>query len=100
MREPIAGFDWDAGNRSKCQKHEVTIEQIETLFRGPIRVFPDPAHSMTEIRHLGIGPTDGRYVLVAFTIRDIAGQRFIRPISVRFMHAKEVEHYEAQVQVT
>jgi uncharacterized DUF497 family protein len=37
-------------------------------------------------------------VLVAFTYRVIEKQRFIRPISARFMHAKEIKHYEAQSQ--
>ena len=99
MREPIAGLDWDEGNRGKCQKHGVRLEQIEALFQGPMRVFPDPGHSTRETRYLGIGPIDGRHVLVAFTIRVMAGDRFIRPISARFMHAKEVEHYEAQIKV-
>lgn len=28
----IDGFDWDAGNRDKCQKHGVSIPEIERLF--------------------------------------------------------------------
>ena len=35
---------------------------------------------------------------MAFTLRSRAGQRLIRPISARFMHAKEIAHYEAQIQ--
>jgi uncharacterized DUF497 family protein len=38
----------------------------------------------------------GRHLLIAFTRRAIGGQLFIRPISARFMHAKEIQHYEAQ----
>ena len=98
MHEAAARFDWDAGNRTKCQKHGVTLEQIEDVLRGSIRVFPDPAHSAAEVRRLGIGRTGGRYVLVAFTLRVTAGERFIRPISARFMHAKEIKHYESQVE--
>ena len=57
----------------------------------------DPAHSAIETRYLGIGKTaTGRHVLIAFTYRTIGGERFIRPISARFMHAKEIQHYEAQ----
>lgn len=64
-----------------------------------MRVFPDPAHSAAETRYLGIGRTaSGRHVLVAFTYRAIEDQRFIRPVSARFMHAKEIKHYEAQSQ--
>lgn len=62
-------------------------------------MFPDPAHSATETRYLGIGLTaSGRYVLVAFTYRETEKQQFIRPVSARFMHAKEIKHYEAQSQ--
>lgn len=28
----IGGFDWDEGNREKCAKHGVTIEEIERIF--------------------------------------------------------------------
>ena len=100
MTEAVAGFDWNDGNRDKCVKHGVTVEEIESAFRGgTLRLFPDPAHSATETRYLGIGlGASGRYVLVAFTYREIEKQRFIRPISARFMHAKEIKHYEAQSQ--
>ena len=98
MGETVAGFDWDEGNRGKCEKHGVTQEEIESVFRGGgIRVYPDPAHSAVETRYLGVGrTTSGRYVLVAFTYREIEKQRYIRPISCRFMHAKEIRHYEKQ----
>jgi len=32
------------------------------------------------------------------TYRGVGEQRLIRPISARFMHAKETQHYEAQSQ--
>lgn len=36
------GFEWDAGNRAKCRKHGITVDEIESLFRaGPVTV-PDP----------------------------------------------------------
>lgn len=98
MPQSYAGFDWDDGNRGKCQQHGVALEQIEALFHGSIRVFPDPDHSAIETRYLGIGPVERRHILVAFTIRVISGARLIRPISARYMHAKEIEHYESQVQ--
>ena len=28
----LSGFDWDDGNIQKCQKHKVSIEEIEALF--------------------------------------------------------------------
>ena len=99
MTDALAGFDWDEGNRKKCQKHGVTLDEIEAALRGSLRVVPDPAHSAAETRYLGIGTTAaGRHALIAFTYRGVGEQRLIRPISARFMHAKEIQHYEAQSQ--
>lgn len=97
--EIIAGFNWDDGNLPKCEKHGVTIGEIESPFKGPMHVFPDPAHSAAEARYVGIGRSrSGRHLLIAFTYRELERQRLIRPISARFMHTKEVKHYEAQTQ--
>src|SRR5271170_2071366 len=35
------GFDWDEGNRAKCQKHGVSVAEIEGLFRRPVVILPD-----------------------------------------------------------
>jgi len=50
MIAAVAGFDWNGGNRDKCQKHGVSPAQIEGRFQGPIAVFPDPIHSDSEER--------------------------------------------------
>lgn len=84
--------DWDDGNRGKCTAHGLSIDEIEQVFAGPLRVYPDPAHSGQETRYLAI--------FAAFTLREAAGSRRVRPISVRYMHRREIEHYEAQVQKT
>ncbi len=73
------------------------MAEIESLFRRPIAVFPDPAHSHGETRFKAIGKTDdGRHILIVFTLRTRAGGTFIRPISARHMHAKEVKYYEKE----
>jgi uncharacterized DUF497 family protein len=91
----FAGFDWNEGNRTKCLKHGVSLAEIEALFLGSIAIKPDLAHSSVETRYLGIGRTaQGRHVIVAFTVRQRAGANYIRPISARYMHAKEVAAYE------
>ena len=96
--ERICGFEWDEGNRAKCARHGVSMSEIEELFRGEVGIFPDPAHSLRETRFLGIGRTlAGRHVFVAFTYRIRDGERWLRPISARFMHAKEVRHYQEDV---
>ena len=90
-------FDWDRGNLEKCQKHRVAIDEIESLFHGDVTVFDDHTHSLSEQRLKGIGKTSsGRSLLVVFTTRVREGNRLIRPLSARFMHAKEIEFYAKQ----
>jgi len=98
MVERVAGFDWDEANRAKCTRHGVSIDEIESVFQGEVWVFPDVAHSDRESRLLGIGRTaTARFVFVAFALRVRDGERWIRPISARYMHAKEIRHYQAEV---
>ena len=95
MMNTVAGFDWDEGNRGKCRKHGVSIREIEAVFHAAPGVYADPDHSLEEQRLRAIGRTvRGRTVLVVFTLRTIGGQAFIRPISARYMHAREVMRYE------
>jgi uncharacterized DUF497 family protein len=95
MGEPLTALDWDDGNRDKCQKHGVSLMEIETLLRGNPRVAPDPKHSAAEDRLVAVGRNDaGRPLFVAFTIRTREGRRLLRPVSARYMHAKEIERYE------
>jgi len=98
MEDVHAGFDWDEGNRSKCQKHGVSVLDIESLFDRPIATFPDPGHSAEETRFKAIGRTyDGRFVFLVFTWRKAKDGLLIRPISARYMHRKEIAHYEKAV---
>lgn len=84
-------FDWDDGNRDKCRKHGLTLEEIEHALAQGARVAPDPAHSALEQRFIAVGRTPaGRPVFVAFCWR---GER-LRPISARYMHAREVARYD------
>ena len=90
----IAGFDWDNGNWPKCGKHGVPREVIERLFlEGQARVAPDLKHTTRiESRHIAVGRVDDRALFVAFALRG----DLIRPISARYMHAKEISSYEAR----
>ena len=95
MVETYAGFDWDDGNWPKCGKHGVSRAEIEAVITGPVAVRPDVSHSRIETRFLAIGRTsDDRHVLVCFTIRQYHGSRYLRPISARHMHQKEVVSFE------
>src|SRR5260370_38675745 len=88
-RMQVAGFDWDEGNRSKCQRHGVSPAAIEAIFRSPIAVLPDPLHSKSEQRFMAIGRSDaGRGIFVVFTLRTRRGKGLIRPLSAASMHQK------------
>jgi uncharacterized DUF497 family protein len=96
MAETYSGFDWDAGNRAKCQKHGVTIAEIEALFSESLLIVPDATHSKSETRIRALGKISaGRMIFLVFTIR-LKGGRRVRPISARYMHAKEVASYEKE----
>jgi uncharacterized DUF497 family protein len=91
----FSGFDWDNGNRTKCQKHGVSVETVERIFSRGLTILPDDDHSLSEQRFRGIGYSDqARALFIVFTIRRPRGEVLIRPISARFMHRKEIEHYE------
>jgi len=95
MYQDVSGFDWDEGNRAKCQKHGVSVEEIEGLFSRPLLILPDALHSKSEERLWGIGKAArGQFVFLVFTIREHGRKRFIRPVSARYMHKKEVRNYE------
>jgi uncharacterized DUF497 family protein len=97
----VSGFDWDDGNRAKCQKHGVSITQIEALFANDPRIAPDPKHSAAEDRLIAVGrTTSGRPVFVAFTIRTKNKRRLIRPVSARYMHAREIAAYDKESTAT
>ena len=94
--DPIAGFEWDEGNREKCRKHGVSIAEIESVFRTPVVIVPDDGHSTDEERRMrAIGKAmSGRHVFVVFTMRPHADGDLVRPLSARYMHRKEVKTYE------
>jgi uncharacterized DUF497 family protein len=83
------GFDWDDGNRRKCQNQGVTIAEIEEALSVIRFVVDDPFAG--EKRYRTVGRTRaGRYISAVFTLRGLN----LRPISVRYMHAREVASYE------
>jgi uncharacterized DUF497 family protein len=96
MIERASGFDWDNGNWAKCEKHGVSIAEIEALFLSRPLIAPDLRHIGAEDRLIAVGRTrDRRPIFVAFTLRLVGGATLIRPISARYMHAKEMARYDA-----
>jgi uncharacterized DUF497 family protein len=89
-------IDWDGGNYYKCQKHGVSIAEIDFVLRSArCYLGPDVQHSGEESRSIIVGQTESRrYVFVAVTFRYVEGTQLIRPISARYMHRKEIERYE------
>ena len=91
------GFDWDAGNCAKCEAHGMTPAEVESVFTADPLVGPDPFDPAVERRWRAIGRTaSGRSAFVAFTVRERDDLRLIRPISARYMHAKEARKYEQE----
>lgn len=92
----VAGFDWDSGNWPKCGKHGVTQAEIEHVIRNARFMVDDPSPAEKRFRTAGRAMT-GRYVFAAFTFRQRDGSTFVRPISARYMHDKEIRSYETQM---
>lgn len=98
--EKVAGFDWDAGNARKNDRHGVSMAEAEQVFFNvPVLMLPDSAHSQSEPRYHALGKTiDGRRLHISFTLR--GDGKLIRVISARDMHRKERAHYEQATQDT
>jgi uncharacterized DUF497 family protein len=91
MKNAVHGFDWDDANRGKCQKHGVSVDDIEYVFKNNPMIFPDLKHSLAEERHVAVGVDSAlRHTAVVFTYRNGC----IRPISARYMHRKEIKRFK------
>jgi uncharacterized DUF497 family protein len=91
----VSRYVWDVGNLDKCQKHGVTIAEIEHVLDGDPFIVPDYEHSELEDRNIAVGLNrSGRPVLVVFTIRMSGDREVVRPLSARYMHRKEIDRYE------
>ncbi|TRO96398.1 BrnT family toxin [Glycocaulis profundi] len=92
----VTGFDWDEGNWPKCGKHGVSREEVEQVLTGSPAVMEDPHPGEPRMRAIGRTQT-GRYVFLVFMLRRIGGRNWLRPISARYMHQREIDRYENQV---
>lgn len=89
----VAGIEWDDGNWPKCAKHGVSKSEVEYVLRNMDFRSRDP-HALEERFRTAKRTPDGRFVFVAFTHRQRNGDIFLRPITARYMHEKEVRDYE------
>ena len=88
----FGGFDWDSGNLPKCLAHGVSLAEIEALFAGDVYLVRDAVVNGERRMH-GFGGAGGRWIFCVFVWR--SGR--IRPVSVRYMHAKEVKRYVEEI---
>ena len=90
----IVGFEWDAGNERKNDKHGVSMAEAEQFFfNAPLLLLDDVRHSEVEIRIHALAQTDdGRLLHITLTLR--RSGELIRVISARDMHKKERSFYE------
>nr|VFJ57169.1 MAG: hypothetical protein BECKDK2373B_GA0170837_10643 [Candidatus Kentron sp. DK] len=90
-------FDWDEGNWPKCGKYGLSRREIEYVLLHDPLILPDRHPPGPETRFNAVGQNEkDRYVFVVFTFRNKETNWFIRPISARYMHRKEIENYERQ----
>lgn len=84
-------FDWDEGNKDKNLKHDVTQNEIESIFQneyGFAGRIVEPIHA--EWRGLILGRSHtGKLLALIFTCRE----ERLRPISCRPMRKWEVKKY-------
>ena len=95
----VSGFNWDKGNRVKCQNMVFRLRTSKPFSLTVPELTPIRNTRRTRIVAVG-GTSTGRPVFVAFTIRAANNRRFIRPVTARFMHAKEVAAYEEESSTT
>jgi len=95
----LVGIEWDDGNLKKCQKHGVPVSEIEAVLLCKRTVnLPDRKHSSLEDRFWAVGRNaQGRGVFIVFTHRHGFDGVSLRPVSARYMHAKEVRYYETEI---
>jgi len=99
MELKVSSFDWDDGNRDKCQKHGLSTSDVEHVLASARNlIVHNVQNSFSEDRYIAIGKTRaGRFSFVVFTLRVANDQFKLRPISARFMHKKEIAKYEKEI---
>jgi uncharacterized DUF497 family protein len=73
----------------------VSQEEIEQALLGDPVVLAGPHPEEPRMRAIGKAAA-GRYVFMVIMHRKIDGQTKLRPISARYMHQREIDHYEGR----
>lgn len=72
-------FEWDPGKAaSNLSKHGITFEEAASVFSDPLAItFPDPHHSVGELRQLTFGMSYAERLLVVISTERPGGLRII-----------------------
>jgi len=89
----VSGIEWDDGNIDHCQKHGVSRDDIEHVLRTMTFRIADPNPTEPRFR-TAARSLEGRPVFLVYMHRKRDGGTWLRPISARYMHEKEIKHYE------
>lgn len=89
----VKGIEWDLGNWPKCGKHGATQDEIAHVLEHMTFRLRDP-YPDEERYNTAYSTQTGRYIFVANTYRHRADGVYLRPISTRPMHDREVKKYE------
>jgi uncharacterized DUF497 family protein len=86
----IRGFDWDHGNRDKCQQHGMSIGEIEAVFTRPIVILPDRETASGERRLKAIGRTPaGRHAFIVIYLANRTRWQRAAAADQRAVHAQK-----------
>lgn len=86
-------YEWDeTKNETNRLKHGIGFERIADFDWSAAFIREDVRFDYGEVRLMGYGRIDGRYVAVAFVVRGHS----VRIIGMRFVHGKELRRYGLQ----
>jgi uncharacterized protein len=87
-------FDWNPlKSAENLKKHRVSFEEAATVFYDPLAAtFPDPDHSVGEVRMITVGSSSrGALLVVCHTVR----RGVLRLISARRATPRERNRHES-----
>ncbi len=86
-------FEWGERKRqSNIERHGLDFVEAERMFEGPMLTALDTRHDYGEERWIGVGISNGRVLVVAFTERNDG--RTVRIISLRKALSHERKAFE------
>ena len=87
-------FEWDPTKaESNIQKHDVTFDEVVTVFKDPLAfIFDDETHSEEEHREIIIGMSALRRMLLVCFVERV--QDIVRIFSARPATRQEIKDYE------